>query len=65
MPQVIATQQGYDNIAVREPGDRFEAPKTPAGKPILVASWYTVVDELEEATAVKQKQKQKADTGLV
>lgn len=36
--KVIATAEGYDNLAVRKPGDEFEMPDG------STAPWFTPVD---------------------
>jgi len=36
--QVIATKRGYDNVTIREPGDKFEMPDDARG------SWFRPAD---------------------
>jgi len=49
MKKVIATDRGYDNLVVREPGDVFDMPDDATG------SWFKPVEEDGEPKAAKGK----------
>lgn len=59
--KVIATAVGYDNVALRQPGEIFDCPKGKDGKEIVTSGWYKPHEG--KAKPEKGKAKPEADTG--